>query len=113
PGLFPVELVIASTAEHRQMIGFADQLVQEAMKSGQFAFPPIVDVRIDQSKTELVIDRGKAASMGLTMAQVGADLTSILGGNFVNRFSMDGRSYKVIPQIERSARLTPQQLEQL
>jgi len=113
PGLFPIELVISSTAEHRQMIRFADELVQDAMKSGQFAFPPIVDVRIDQAKTELVIDRGKAASMGLTMSQIGADLSSILGGNFVNRFSMDGRSYKVIPQIERSARLTPDQLQQI
>ena len=71
------------------------------MKSGQFAFPPILDVRIDQAKTELVIDRDKAASMGLTMQQLGADLSAMLGGNFVNRFNIDGRSYKVIPQIER------------
>ena len=70
--------------------------------SGQFAFPPIIDVRIDQAKTEIVIDRDKVASMGLTMQQVGADLASMLGGNFVNRFNIDGRSYKVIPQIERA-----------
>jgi multidrug efflux pump len=113
PGLFPVELVMASTGEHQDLIRFADQLAVEAMKSGQFAFPPIIDVRIDQAKTELVIDRNKAASMGISMAQVGADLSAILGGNFVNRFSMDGRSYKVIPQIERSARLTPEQLNQI
>ncbi len=83
------------------MVRFADQLVQAAATSGQFAFPPIVDVRIDQAKTEIVIDRDKVASMGLTMQQVGADLSSMLGGNFVNRFNIDGRSYKVIPQIER------------
>ena len=40
--------------------------------------------------------------MGLTMEQVGADLSSMLSGNFVNRFNIDGRSYKVIPQIERA-----------
>ena len=79
----------------------------EAMKSGQFAFPPIIDVRIDQANAEIVIDRDKAASMGLTMQQVGADLSSMLSGNFVNRFNIDGRSYKVIPQIERAGRLTP------
>ena len=89
------------------MVGSPISSVQAAMASGQFAFPPIVDVRIDQAKTELVIDRGKAASMGLTMEQLGADMAAILSGNFVNRFSMDGRSYKVIPQVERSARLTP------
>ncbi|HEY4013885.1 MAG TPA: efflux RND transporter permease subunit [Polyangiaceae bacterium] len=109
-GTFPVEFVIASTASHEEIVRFAQQLVQEAAKSGQFAFPPITDVRIDQEKTDLVIDRDKVASMGLTMQSVGADLSSMLGGNFVNRFNIDGRSYKVIPQIERAGRLTAAQL---
>ncbi len=51
--------------------------------------------------------------MGLTMQQVGADLSSMLGGNFVNRFNIDGRSYKVIPQIERAGRLTTTQLDDI
>ena len=109
-GTFPVEFVIASTASHDELVSFAQQLVQEAVKSGQFAFPPLTDVRIDQAKSEIVIDRDKVASMGLTMQSVGADLSSMLGGNFVNRFNLDGRSYKVIAQIERAARLTPDQL---
>jgi multidrug efflux pump len=113
PGLFPVEFVVSSTAEHEQITRFADQFVQEAVRSGQFAFPPVVDVRIDQAATEIVVDRDKAASMGLTMTQVGLDLSSVLSGNYVNRFSMDGRSYKVIPQLERSGRLTTAQLEDL
>jgi multidrug efflux pump len=109
-GTFPVEFVIASTASHEEIVRFAQLLQQEAAKSGQFAFPPITDVRIDQEKTDLVIDRDKVASMGLTMQSVGADLSSMLGGNFVNRFNIDGRSYKVIPQIERAGRLSPDQL---
>jgi multidrug efflux pump len=109
-GTFPVEFVISSTADHAEIVGFAQKLVAEAVKSGQFAFPPLMDVRIDQAKSEVVIDRDKVASMGLTMQSVGADLSSMLGGNFVNRFNIDGRSYKVIPQIERSARLSPDQL---
>ena len=87
--------------------------MQEAVKSGQFAFPPVMDVRIDQAKSEIVIDRDKVASMGLTLQQVGADLSSMLSGNFVNRFSMDGRSYKVIAQVERAGRLTPDQLSNI
>ncbi len=110
PGLFPVEVVLTSTAEHDQLVQYADQLVMAAMGSNQFAFPPIVDVRIDQANAEIVIDRGKAASMGVTMEQLGSDLSSMLSGNFVNRFNLDGRSYKVIPQIARSGRLTPAQL---
>ncbi len=95
------------------MLRFTELIVQDAMKSGQFAFPPIVDVKMDQAKTEIVIDRDKAASMGLSMQQIGADLSSMIGGNFVNRFNIDGRSYKVIPQIERSERLTTEQLTQI
>jgi multidrug efflux pump len=112
-GFFPVEVVIASTGTHEELVRYAEQLQQEAAKSGQFAFPPVMDVRIDQAKTEIVIDRDKVASMGLNMQQVGADLASMIGGNFVNRFNIDGRSYKVIPQIERAGRLTPDQLKDI
>ena len=101
PGLFPVEVVLSSTAEHAQLVQYAEQLVMAAMASQQFAFPPIVDVRIDQANAQIVIDRSKAASMGVTMEQLGSDLSSMLSGNFVNRFNIDGRSYKVIPQIAR------------
>ena len=110
PGVFPVEFVIASTGTHEDLLKAADALVFEAIKSGQFAFPPVTDVRIDQAKAEIVFDREKMASMGISMQQVGADLGTMLGGNYINRFSMAGRSYKVIAQIERSGRLTPDDL---
>jgi multidrug efflux pump len=113
PGFFPVEVIIASTANHDELIRYAEVLVQAAAESGQFAFPPITDVRIDQAKTEIVIDKDMVASMGLSTQQVGADLAAVMGGNFVNRFSIDGRSYKVIPQLERAARLTDEQLDDI
>jgi multidrug efflux pump len=112
-GFFPVEFVVASTASHDEVLRFAQELALEAMKSGQFAFPPITDVKIDEAQSEIVLDRDKIASMGLTMQQVGADLSAMLGGNFVNRFNIEGRSYKVIPQIERAGRLTSDQLKEI
>jgi multidrug efflux pump len=112
-GFFPVEFVIASTASHDELLRFADLIVREAVKSGQFAFPPITDVKIDQANSEIVLDRDKIASMGLSLAQVGGDLSSMLGGNFVNRFNIDGRSYKVIAQVERAGRLTVDQLKDI
>ena len=112
-GTFPVEFVIASTASHEEVLKFAEQIAAEAMKSGQFAFPPILDVKIDQAKADVVLDRNKLASMGVSMQQVGADLATLLGGNYVNRFNIDGRAYKVIPQVERAGRLTPDQLSNL
>jgi len=109
-GVFPVELVIASTAEHVEISRFVDELVREATASGQFAFPPIVDVRIDLANVRIVVDRDKVAALGQTLRQIGADLAAILGGAHVNWFDLEGRAYKVIAQIQRSDRLTPEQL---
>ncbi len=113
PGRFPVEFVIASTAEHEEILDYAKQLVQSATQSGLFAFPPLTDVRIDQVDSKVVIERDKVATMGLSMQQVGNDLSSMLSGNFVGRFNLEGRSYKVIPQIERDSRLTVDQLSDI
>jgi multidrug efflux pump len=112
-GQFPVEFILASTAETGQILEFAQQLQLKAMKSGLFAFPPIIDVKVDQPQTRFVIDRDKVADLGLSLEQVGADLSGMVGGDFVNRFDISGRSYKVIPQIERVGRLNPEQLQQI
>ena len=107
---FPVEFVIASTADAERLLEFAQQIQAKATASGVFAFPPLIDLKVDQPQAEIIIDREKVAALGLNLAQVGADLGSALGGNFVNRFNIAGRSYKVIPQIARSERLNPEQL---
>ncbi len=112
-GDFPVEFVLASTAEPEQILSFARQLQFKAMQSGLFAFPPIIDVKIDQPESEILIDRNKVADLGLNLQQVGQDLASMVGGNYVNRFNIAGRSYKVIPQINRVDRLTADQLQQI
>ena len=112
-GDFPVEFILASTAPQEEILDFARQLQQKAMMSGMFAFPPLIDVKIDQPQTELVIDRDKVAAMGLSLASVGGDVGAVMGGNYVNRFNIDGRSYKVIPQVQRVDRLTPDQLKDI
>ncbi|HEX3554131.1 MAG TPA: efflux RND transporter permease subunit [Thermoanaerobaculia bacterium] len=108
-GGFPVDFVIASTAEPQQLVEIANQLVQKAFASGQFMFAD-TDLKFDQPQAEVVFDRDKLRSQGVDLAQAGKDLSTLLGGNFVNRFSIQGRSYKVIPQVKRSERLTPDQL---
>lgn len=112
-GQFPVEFILASTADTPQILEFAQKIQMKAMQSGMFAFPPIIDVKIDQPQAEFVIDRDKVADLGLSLEQVGADIGAMVGGNFVNRFDIAGRSYKVIPQIARADRLNPEQLKNI
>jgi multidrug efflux pump len=111
-GDFPVDLVIASTREPEELVDFANQLVGKAFGSGLFMFAD-ADLKFDQPQAEVVFDRDKVRSQGVDLAQAGRDLSILLGGNYVNRFSIQGRSYKVIPQIERAERLTPDQLSEI
>jgi len=111
-GTFPVDFVIASPGEPQQLVAIAKQLVGAAFASGKFIYADS-DLKYDQPQTEVVFDRDKLRSQGVDLSQAGQDLSTMLGGNYVNRFSIQGRSYKVIPQIERAERLTPEQLSQI
>jgi len=111
-GNFPVDFVIASSAEPEQLLKYANDLVGKAFKSGLFIFAD-TDLKYDQPQAEVVFDRDKLRSQGVDLSQAGKDLSTMLGGNYVNRFSIQGQSYKVIPQIKRVERLTPEQLTQI
>jgi multidrug efflux pump len=109
---FPVGFVISSTAEPREINEFAQQLVGAAFKSGKFVFADS-DLKYDLPEGNIVFDRDKVASMGLNLGQVGGDLATLLGGGYTNYFSIQGRSYKVIPQVKRIDRLTIDDLKNL
>ena len=111
-GGLPVDFAIVSTAEPQQLAAIADQIVQKALESHLFMFAD-TDLKFDQPQTEVVFDRDKLRSEGVDLSQAGRDLSTLLGGNFVNRFSIQGRSYKVIPQVKRSERLTADQLREI
>ena len=108
-GDFPVDMVISSAGSPEPLAGIAQQLVGKAFASGMFLFAD-ADLKYDQPQTEVVFDRDKLRSQGVDLRQAGQDLSTLLGGNYVNRFSNQGRSYKVIPQVKRTDRLTVDQL---
>src|SRR5262249_33298003 len=107
-----VDLVIASTAEPRQLSEIAGRLVGKAFQSGLYMFAD-ADLKFDQPQAEVVFNRDKLRSQGVDLSQAGRDLATLMGGDYVNRFSIQGRSYKVIPQVKRSDRLTPDQLSEI
>jgi len=111
-GDFPVDLVIASPGEPQQLVDISGRLVQKAFASGMFIFAD-ADLKYDQPQAEVVFDRDKLRSQGVDLSEAGQDLSTLVGGNYVNRFSIQGRSYKVIPQVKRTERLTADQLSQM
>ncbi len=111
-GNFPVEFVIASTAESKEIYDYALKLEKVMRESGIFPFQ-VIDMKVDQPEYQLNIDRDKVADLGLNMRDVVQDLGTLLGGGYVNRFNMSGQSYKVVPQVKRMERLTPDDLTNL
>ncbi|MCK6369981.1 MAG: efflux RND transporter permease subunit [Gammaproteobacteria bacterium] len=107
----PVAFVIGSTDPAENIYPVAGELLARAWQSGMFVFADI-DLKFDRAQAEVSIDRDKAAALGIDMEQLGAQLATMLGGNYVNRFSLEGRSYKVIPQVQRRFRLNADQLGQ-
>jgi multidrug efflux pump len=106
----PVEFVIGTTDSSERLNEVSQSLLAKAQASGMFMYVD-TDLKIDKPGVAVEFDRDKAALLGLTMTDLGASLGSMLGGGYVNYFSLSGRSYKVIPQVKQSERLTADQLK--
>jgi multidrug efflux pump len=107
----PIQFVITTSEPADKLYEVSQKFLQDAQKTGQFIFLQS-DLRIDMPQTQIVIDRNMAAQLGLTMQDIGSALSAMLGGGYVNFFELDGRSYKVIPQVEQRFRLNTEQLRQ-
>jgi len=105
----PVQFVITTTDPFNRLNDVAQQFLKTAVNSGNFIFLD-TDLKIDNPESVVDIDRDKAAQLGLKMSDVGSAMASMLGGGYVNYFSLDQRSYKVIPQVAQQYRLNTDQL---
>jgi len=108
-GGLPVQFVIGTTDEAQQLYQVSEQVLNRAQESGLFIFADS-DMQYDKPRVDVKVDRDKAADLGITMAEIGRELGSMMSGGFVNRFSVQGRAYKVTPQVARMERLNPDQI---
>jgi multidrug efflux pump len=105
----PIQFIIGTTDPFSGLNDVAQKFLHDALSSGLFMFLN-TDLRIDKPQTVVEIDRSKTAMLGLKMSDVGSALSAMLGGGYVNYFGLDGRSYKVIPQVQQRYRLNADQL---
>ena len=105
----PLQFVITTTEPFENLNEVANEVMARALKSGLFYFLDS-DLKVDKPQVTLEVDREKAAFLGFTAQGVGNALGSALGGGYVNYFAVDGRSYKVIPQVLQKDRLNPSQV---
>ena len=109
PGGLPIQMVINTTNGFQSVYEEMVKLKDAARKSGLFIVADS-DLDFNQPVVRVKINRAKANDLGITMAQIGSTLSTLLGGNYTNRFNLEGRSYQVIPQVPRGLRLSPESL---
>jgi multidrug efflux pump len=108
----PIQFVIQTTSSYATLYQLTRTILSAAKKSGLFVYADN-SLRFDNPEITINVDRNKAADIGVSMADIGTALSTSLGGNYVNYFNLQGQSYQVIPQLLRSLRMDPQQLEQI
>ncbi|MGD9601392.1 MAG: efflux RND transporter permease subunit [Gammaproteobacteria bacterium] len=106
----PIQFVVLTPADYPQLDAAVDELLGRAMQSGKFMFLQ-KSVEFARPKTTIVIDRNRAGVLGIQMEDVGRELATMLGGNYINWFNLEGRSYKVIPQVPDELRASERMLQ--
>ena len=108
-GNFDVELVVQSQQSPEQMLQYAEQLIGAAYKSGKFLFVE-TDLRIDLPEAHFILDRERIAELGMDLSFVSRQLGTLLSGNYVNRFDLEGKAYQVVPMVEGQSRSNPERV---
>ncbi len=108
----PIEFVIVSDAPYEELSTLADQLLGTAMGSGKFVFLQ-KDVEYTRPRVVLDVRRDAAGDLGISMQEIGRSLSAMINEDYVNWFSLAGRSYKVIPQVREEFRNDPEALKDL
>ena len=106
----PLQFVITSDQDYAQLDALAGEMIAAAYDSGKFVFLS-KSLEMSQPRTQVVIDRDRAGDLGVNMDDIGITLATMLGGNSVNRFSLEGRSYEVVPQVPRKFRPSHEDLD--
>ena len=108
----PVQFVLTSTKGYQALDTAANKLIAAGMKSGNFLFLQ-KDLRYDSPQVRLKVNHNLVAALGINSSDLAADLQPLLGGNYINRFDLQGRTYKVIPQLQDRLRATASMLKRI
>ncbi|MBS0358414.1 MAG: efflux RND transporter permease subunit [Proteobacteria bacterium] len=110
--MLPIQFVLTTTGSYELLYENSQKLLQAAQKSGLFMFIQS-DLEFTKPEIEVIIDRDKAAAIGVEVSAIGQTLSTAFAGYRINQFSMAGRSYEVIPQLANRFRLNPNQIAKL
>jgi multidrug efflux pump len=106
----PIQFVITTPNNFESLYQVASEILTAAQGSGRFVYSEL-DLQYDSATMKIKIDKDKAGAYGITMQDIGITLGTMMSDGYVNRIDLDGRSYEVIPQVERKYRLNPESIK--
>ncbi|PQJ83042.1 MULTISPECIES: multidrug efflux RND transporter permease subunit [Aliivibrio] len=105
----PIQFVITTPNSFESLFQIATEVLTDVKGSPLFVYSDI-DLNFDSATMKINIDKDKAGAYGVTMQDIGITLSTMMADGYVNRIDLNGRSYEVIPQVERKYRLNPESM---
>lgn len=105
----PIQFVITTSNSFASLFQIGTSVLEKVQKSPLFVYSEI-NLKFDSGTMKLHIKRDLAGTYGVTMQDIGITLATMMSDGYVNRINLDGRSYEVIPQVERKLRANPESL---
>ncbi|MBE8168635.1 MAG: multidrug efflux RND transporter permease subunit [Shewanella sp.] len=110
-GGLPIQFVITTSNSFESLFQIGSNVLEKVQKSPFFIYSEI-NLKFDSGTMKIHIKRDLAGAYGITMQDIGQTLSTMMSGGYINRINLDGRSYEVIPQVERALRSNPESLSQ-
>ncbi|KAB2823983.1 multidrug efflux RND transporter permease subunit [Aliivibrio finisterrensis] len=105
----PIQFVITTPNSFESLFQIATEVLTSVKGSPLFVYSDL-DLNFDSATMKINIDKDKAGAYGITMQDIGITLSTMMADGYVNRIDLSGRSYEVIPQVERKYRLNPESM---
>ncbi|WP_410686899.1 efflux RND transporter permease subunit [Avibacterium paragallinarum] len=106
----PVSFVISTAKGYDELAQIAGNFLDKMKNSGLFVYTTL-DLKFDTAQMNITIDKEKAGTYGVSMQQISSTLGSYLSAATITRVDIDGRAYKVISEVKRKDRLSPESLD--
>ncbi|HHE9392465.1 TPA: efflux RND transporter permease subunit [Haemophilus influenzae] len=106
----PVSIVLKTAQDYKSLANTAEKFLNAMKASGKFIYSNL-NLTYDTAQMTISVDKEKAGTYGITMQQISNTLGSFLSGATVTRVDVDGRAYKVISQVKRDDRLSPESFQ--
>ncbi|GMQ45026.1 multidrug efflux RND transporter permease subunit [Vibrio sp. 10N] len=105
----PIQFVITTPNSFESLFTIATDIWSDVQQNAQFVYSTL-DLNYDSATMKINIDKDMAGAYGVTMQDIGITLSAMMADGYVNRIDLNGRSYEVIPQVERKYRLNPESM---